>query len=154
MICLGIFNISVPFLCRWHLSVLLTVAVSVWYLSSILLFIFLPSVSLQPSASRSLYRNRSFLRIPLAARPRFSSLRSLRFVLAQSAKTKGMPHPPFPWVHVVPMLQCSWVENTEEQECKRRICDVFFFPPQERGLIFRLLVICMLQYQCLRKHSK
>ncbi|KAL0964592.1 hypothetical protein UPYG_G00326160 [Umbra pygmaea] len=47
----------------------------------------LPRISVSPvplgerrkdSVSRSLYRNRSFLRIPLAARPRFSSLRSLR----------------------------------------------------------------------------
>lgn len=53
-----------------------------------------PPASPQPSISRSLYRNRSFLRIPLAARPRFSSLRSLRFVLPHSAKVKGMPSPP------------------------------------------------------------
>ncbi|XP_055758844.1 disks large homolog 5-like isoform X8 [Salvelinus fontinalis] len=44
----------------------------------------LPRISVSPvtvgerSKDRSLYRNRSFLRIPLAARPRFSSLRSLR----------------------------------------------------------------------------
>lgn len=54
-----------------------------------------------PLTSRSLYRNRSFLRIPLAARPRFSSLRSLRFVLCHSATNKGMcPHP-------LPQLRCS-----------------------------------------------
>lgn len=56
--------------------------------------LYLPPASPQPSISRSLYRNRSFLRIPLAARPRFSSLRSLRFVLPHSAKVKGMPSPP------------------------------------------------------------
>ncbi|XP_077437529.1 disks large homolog 5-like isoform X2 [Vanacampus margaritifer] len=44
----------------------------------------LPRISVSPvpvgdrRKDRSLYRNRSFLRIPLAARPRFSSLRSLR----------------------------------------------------------------------------
>ncbi|XP_043110930.1 disks large homolog 5a isoform X2 [Puntigrus tetrazona] len=44
----------------------------------------LPRISVSPVPTgerrkdRSLYRNRSFLRIPLAARPRFSSLRSLR----------------------------------------------------------------------------
>ncbi|XP_022540567.2 disks large homolog 5a isoform X1 [Astyanax mexicanus] len=44
----------------------------------------LPRISVSPMPSgerqkdRSLYRNRSFLRIPLAARPRFCSLRSLR----------------------------------------------------------------------------
>lgn len=43
--------------------------------------------------SRSLYRNRSFLRIPLAARPRFSSLRSLRFVFPQCYKQGNAPHP-------------------------------------------------------------
>lgn len=58
--------------------------------------LYLPPASPQPSISRSLYRNRSFLRIPLAARPRFSSLRSLRFVLPHSAKVKEMPPPPPP----------------------------------------------------------
>ncbi|KAM8852829.1 disks large homolog 5a isoform 2-T2 [Synchiropus picturatus] len=44
----------------------------------------LPRISVSPvpvgerRKDRSLYRNRSFLRLPLAARPRFSSLRSLR----------------------------------------------------------------------------
>lgn len=57
--------------------------------------LYLPPASPRPSISRSLYRNRSFLRIPLAARPRFSSLRSLRFVLHHSAEVKGMcPLPP------------------------------------------------------------
>lgn len=79
--------------------------------------LYLPPASLQPFASRSLYRNRSFLRIPLAARPRFSSLRSLRFVLPHGAQIKGMPHPtpPFPRVHIVHILQYSRVDNTEEQ---------------------------------------
>lgn len=64
--------------------------------------LYLPPASPQPSISRSLYRNRSFLRIPLAARPRFSSLRSLRFVLPRSTKVKGMPSHPAP-----PSSRCS-----------------------------------------------
>lgn len=81
--------------------------------------LYLPPASPQPSISRSLYRNRSFLRIPLAARPRFSSLRSLRFVLPHSAKVKEMPPlPPTPLlpyppkVHVVHMLQRSSTEGS------------------------------------------
>lgn len=78
--------------------------------------LYLPPASPQPSISRSLYRNRSFLRIPLAARPRFSSLRSLRFVLPHSAKVKEMPPPPPPplppQVHVVHMLQRSSTEGS------------------------------------------
>lgn len=75
-------NISVP-CCTDETSQAFTVSVCMISVP-ILLFIFLPPLC-NPFASRSLYRNRSFLRIPLAARPRFSSLRSLRFVLPHSA---------------------------------------------------------------------
>lgn len=108
--------------------------------------LYLPPASPQPSISRSLYRNRSFLRIPLAARPRFSSLRSLRFVLPHSAKVKGMPSPPYPsppQVHVVHMLQCS---STEEQSSPVHFTctiwnaeeNLWCFSPQEHGLIFMI----------------
>ncbi|XP_051504097.1 disks large homolog 5-like isoform X2 [Myxocyprinus asiaticus] len=49
----------------------------------------LPRISVSPMPAgewrkdRSLYHNRSFLKIPLAARPRFSSLRSLRLYLEE-----------------------------------------------------------------------
>lgn len=57
------------------------------------LLLFLSPSYLSPESFRYLYRNRSFLRIPLAARPRFSSLRSLRLVpvscLRQTRRSRG-----------------------------------------------------------------
>lgn len=110
--------------------------------------LYLPLASLQPSTSRSLYRNRSFLRIPLAARPRFSSLRSLRFVPSHSDTNKDMP-PPFPQPSPQSMLSTcnSWIEKKEDQKGLWGLCGLygmqkevfiylfilyfFFNPPQE-----------------------
>lgn len=107
--------------------------------------LYLPPASPQPSISRSLYRNRSFLRIPLAARPRFSSLRSLRFVLPHSAKVKGMPPIPFPPKFTSSTCFSAVLQRSRIVLCilhalygmQRRICDVFL-PLQEHGLIFMI----------------
>lgn len=133
--------------------------------------LYLPLASLQPSTSRSLYRNRSFLRIPLAARPRFSSLRSLRFVPSHSDTNKDMP-PPFPQPSPQPMLSTcnSWIEKKEDQKGLWGLCGLygmqkevfiylfflyfFFLTHPKSCVILRQMVVCMQQCDlCLRTQN-
>lgn len=114
-----------------HLSVLS--AISVCMILVLRSLLYLPPAPPQPYISRSLYRNRSFLRIPLAARPRFSSLRSLRFVLLHSANAKGMHPDPSKFTCIstfeelyslVHFLSTIW--NTEENWILFFVCFFLF----------------------------
>lgn len=110
--------------------------------------------------SRFLYRNRSFLRIPLAVRPRFSSLRSLRFVLPRGAAgvampvtpplTPLLPEPPsFACLSAVRQMPRTEAENPmHHMECKSRCGGAFY--PEGNATIFRLLVACMLHWNATR----
>lgn len=84
--------------------------------------------SLPPPALRALYRNRSFLRIPLAARPRFSSLRSLRFVSPLCAsdsrmllRSRAAPHPLPPQLFIYASAEVENRRTVSRTEGRRRM---------------------------------